>query len=130
MSYSITKRLEGKTFEEAIALITKGLANEGFGVLSTVDMKQTLKTKLNADFKRYTILGACNPSFANILLNDEDLMGLFLPCNVVIQEDGENKVKVSAIDPSSFINLINDERIEEIILQVRDRLTRAVASIA
>ncbi len=130
MSYSFSKTLEGKSFEEAVALITTELGNEGFGVLSSVDMKQTLKTKLDVDFKRYTILGACNPSFANILLNDEDLMGLFLPCNVVIQEDGENKIKVSAIDPSSFINIVNDEKIETIILQVRDRLSRAIESIA
>ncbi len=130
MSYSFTKTLEGKTFEEAVALITKELANEGFGVLSTIDIKQTLKIKINADFKRYTILGACNPSFANILLNDEYLMGLFLPCNVVVQEDGENKIKVSAIDPSSFIDIVSNKSIENIILQIRDKLSRAIESIA
>jgi len=128
MSYSFSKRLENTTFEEAVALITKGLANEGFGILSSVDMKQTLKTKLDEDFKRYTILGACNPSFANILLNDEDLMGLFLPCNVVVQEDGD-AIKVSAIDPSSFINIVNDEKIEAIILQVRDRISGAIETL-
>ena len=86
MSYYFNKIIKGKTFEEAIELVTAELKNEGFGVITEIDVQETLKKKLDVDFKKYKILGACNPMFAHKALLLEDKVGVFLPCNIVIEK--------------------------------------------
>ena len=86
MSYYFNTLLKGKSFEEAIELVTTELKKEGFGVLTEIDVKETLKNKIDVDFKKYKILGACNPHFAYKALQSEDKIGVFLPCNVIVEE--------------------------------------------
>lgn len=98
MSYYFSKALE-ISFDEAVAKVTEELKQEGFGVLTEIDVKQTLKKKLDVDFRKYKILGACNPPFAYQALQLEDKIGVMLPCNVVVQENDEGSVEISAVDP-------------------------------
>lgn len=86
MSYYFSKIVKGKTFEEAIEMVTVELKKEGFGVLTEIDVQVTLKKKIEVDFRKYVILGACNPHFAHQALLNEDKIGVFLPCNVIVQE--------------------------------------------
>src|SRR3990172_949364 len=98
MSYHISKTVS-MSFDEAIAKVKGELSKEGFGVLTEIDVKGTLKKKLDVDFKQYTILGACNPTFAYKALQMEDKIGTMLPCNVLVQENAQGQIEVSAIDP-------------------------------
>jgi uncharacterized protein (DUF302 family) len=98
MSYYFSKIVDD-SFEGAIERVTKHLADAGFGVLTTIDVSATLKKKIDVDFKRYTILGACNPGFAHKALLAEDKIGTMLPCNVIVQEMADGKVEVAAVDP-------------------------------
>lgn len=109
MSYYFSKILKDKKFDEAIELVTSYLKNEGFGILTEIDVKATLKKKINADFKKYVILGACNPHLAHQALLAEDKIGVFLPCNVIVEEHENGDVEVSAVDPmASMIAVAND----------------------
>ena len=99
MSYHISKTLKNTNFNEAIDKTTAALKEEGFGVLTEIDIKDTLKKKIDADFKQYTILGACSPHFAHQALQAEDKIGLMLPCNVIVEEHDNGEVEVSAVDP-------------------------------
>ena len=98
MSYYFNKTIE-QNFEDAIEKVTEELKKEGFGVLTEIDVKATLKKKLDVDFRKYQILVACNPGFAHKALLSESKVGTMLPCNVVVQENDEGKVEVSAVDP-------------------------------
>ena len=98
MSYYFSKTLE-MPFVQAIQHVTEALAGKGFGVLTTIDVRATMKKKLDIDFRPYTILGACNPEFAHKALQTEDMIGTMLPCNVVVQEIGKGLMEVSAVDP-------------------------------
>lgn len=124
MSYHFSKMLD-LSFEEAIARVTEELKKEGFGILTQIDVKETLKKKLNADFRKYIILGACNPSFAYKALQLEDKIGLMLPCNVIVQERGEGAVEVSAVDPVASMQAVDNQKLREVAGEVRERL-RAV----
>jgi uncharacterized protein (DUF302 family) len=115
-------------FDEALARVTAELQKEGFGVLTEIDVRETLKRKLNADFRRYKILGACNPPFAHQALLAEEHIGLMLPCNVVVQEKGGH-VEVSAVDPLASMAGIHNDKLREIAGQVRSRLERVIHSI-
>lgn len=109
MSYYFSKILKEKDFEKALEKVTLGLKNEGFGVLTEIDIAQTLKKKLDVDFKKYRILGACNPPYAYEALKQEDKIGLFLPCNVVVLENEDGDIEVAAVDPvASMISVKND----------------------
>jgi len=128
MSYYFNKTV-GMTFEETITKVTEELKKEGFGVLTEIDVKETLKRKLNVDFRPYKILGACNPPFAYQALQAEDKIGLMLPCNVIVQEISPGLVEIAAIDPASTMQGIGNPALIKIAEQVREKLRKVVASI-
>jgi uncharacterized protein (DUF302 family) len=116
-------------FDEAIARTTKALKDEGFGIITEIDVKETLKEKLGVDFRRYKILGACNPALAHEALEIEDKVGTMLPCNVVVQEMGEGKVEVAAIDPLASMASIDNPELKTVANGVRERLRNVIASL-
>ena len=124
MSYHITKEV-AMSFDEAEARVTAELQREGFGVLTKIDVQATLREKLGVEFRRYTILGACNPAFAHQALLAEDRIGLLLPCNVVVQERA-GTVEVSAVDPRVAMAGVENARLSGIAEEVRARLARVI----
>ncbi len=128
MSYYFSKTIEAP-FDEAIRRVTDALAANGFGVLTTVDVQATLKKKIGAEFRPYTILGACNPQFAHKALQSEDKIGTMLPCNVVIQEREDGRVEVSAVDPVASMTAVRNPGLESIAGEVRDVLKRIVMDL-
>ena len=115
--------------EEAEARVTEALAEEGFGVLTKIDVKATLKQKLDVDFRPYTILGACNPAFAHQALELENKIGTMLPCNVVVQAAGEGRVEVAAVDPVASMSAVENEQLTPVAEEVRERLRRVIDSL-
>jgi uncharacterized protein (DUF302 family) len=105
------------------------LKEQGFGVLTEIDVKRTLKEKLDAEFQRYIILGACNPPLAHRALQAEEEIGLLLPCNVIVYETGPGRCRVSALDPGMMVELSGNEVLEEIAKEARERLRKALASL-
>jgi uncharacterized protein (DUF302 family) len=124
MSYGYKKEVD-LTFENAVIKTKEELAKEGFGVLTEIDVKATLKKKLNVDYDNYIILGACNPPFAYNALKVEKEIGLLLPCNVIVFEDN-GKVYVSAILPSVAMAMVNNSNLNEIAIEVEEKLKRVV----
>jgi uncharacterized protein (DUF302 family) len=114
--------------ERAVEKVTEELKKEGFGVLTTIDVTETLKKKLGVDFKKYVILGACNPPFAYKALQTEEEIGLLLPCNVIVHEKG-GKTSVSAFDPMVMMTMMGDEKMRPIAEEVKRRLERVIASV-
>lgn len=125
MSYYFSKFVDD-SFDEAIERVTEHLANEGFGVLTTIDVSATLKKKLDVDFQRYTILGACNPGYAHKALLAEDKIGTMLPCNVIVQETADGKVEVAAVDPMASMMAIENESLGGIASEVRSKLQSVI----
>ncbi len=123
----IGKRLN-LTFDTAMERTRAALTAQGFGVLTEIDIRKTLKEKLDVDFRRYTILGACNPPFAHRALSADLEVGLLLPCNVVLYEDGAGTV-VRAMDPQAVLGLMTNPAITSLAREVRDRLVRAFATL-
>ena len=124
MSYYFSKIVDD-SFEDAIERVTGLLGDEGFGVLTTIDVSATLKKKLDVDFQRYIILGACNPGYAHKALTAEDKIGTMLPCNVIVQEvDG--KVEVAAVDPMASMMAIENEALGGIATEVREKLKAVI----
>jgi len=117
-------------YEQAVQKTTEALKAEGFGVLTEIDVKATLKQKLNADFRRYVILGACNPPLAHRALNAEPQIGLLLPCNVVVQEGSDGGVVVSIADPRAMFTLVENRAVEPVAEEADARLRRVMASLA
>ena len=128
MSYAFTREVN-LTYEEAIVKVTEELKKEGFGVLTEIDVKATLKKKLDVDFNKYIILGACNPSFAYKSLQAQEDIGLLLPCNVIIYENKEGKTIVSAINPKDMLSVIPNTELDEISTQVAEKLSRVVDNV-
>jgi uncharacterized protein (DUF302 family) len=128
MSYYFSKILN-VSFDEAILKVTDELKKEGFGILTDIDVKEALKKKLNVDFKKYRILGACNPPFAYQALLKEDKIGTMLPCNVIVQEISEGKVEVAAIDPIASMQAIENPELGEIATQVQAKLRKVVENL-
>jgi uncharacterized protein (DUF302 family) len=128
MSYYFSKTLN-VSFDEAVARVTEELRKEGFGILTDIDVQATLKKKLNADFRKYRILGACNPPFAYQALQAEDKIGLMLPCNVIVQELSEGKVEVAAIDPIVSMQAINNPLLGNVAQQVHAKLKKVIESL-
>ncbi len=118
------------TFEQAIAKVTEALKTEGFGVLTEIDVKATLKKKLDIDKRPYTILGACNPKLANQALDADPDIGLLLPCNVVVREEENGAITVAFMDPSAVLKLVDREGIEALAGEVRSRLQRVSEAIS
>lgn len=128
MSYYLAKTVP-LSFEEAISRTTVALKNEGFGILTDIDVQATLKNKLGADMPKYRILGACNPSFAHQALQLEDKLGVLLPCNVIVREESQGQTEVAAIDPVSSMARVGNPRLVAVAEDVRTRLQRAVDSV-
>ena len=128
MSYHFTKSCR-MSFEDAIKKIVEELRKEGFGILTEIDVKETLKKKLDVDFRKYKILGACNPPFAYQALQAEDKIGTMLPCNVIVQETAEGTVEVSAVDPVASMQAIHNPQLEGIAEQVRAKLEKVIANL-
>ena len=116
-------------FDEALARIPDALKKEGFGVLTEIDVKQTLKEKLDVDFRRYRILGACNPPFAHKALEHSLDVGLLLPCNVIVYEGDDGRTVVSAIDPIQMMAVMDDPGMREVAEEVQARLQKVIDSL-
>ena len=116
----------GKTvscdFEQAIEQVTEALKTEGFGVLTEIDVKATLKKKIDVDRRPYTILGACNPMLANQAINADPDIGLLLPCNVLVREEDDGSVSVNFMDPKAVLGLVQREGVEDLAMEVRGKL--------
>jgi uncharacterized protein (DUF302 family) len=118
------------SYEEAIGRATEALKTQGFGVLTTIDVKQTLKIKLDRDFRKYVILGACNPALASRALDAELDVGLLLPCNVVVYETGPHSAVVAAMVPMAALSVVGENApLSEVAAEADDRLRRALASL-
>ena len=128
MIYHFTKRLQ-VPFETAIVQVTEALKQRGFGILTEIDVRQTLKKKLDVDFRPYRILGACNPPLAYQALQTEDKIGTMLPCNVIVQDVGDGTVEVSAVDPVASMAAIDNPQLTTIAATVQAKLREVVASL-
>ena len=127
MQYGFSKTID-LPYEQAIEKVTNELKKEGFGVLTSIDVKETLKQKINVDFKKYAILGACNPPIAHKALQEEEDLGLLLPCNVIVYEK-ENKTRVSIFDPMVMTWIMENDNMKPIATEVQERLQRVLAAI-
>lgn len=128
MGYVFSKTL-GLAFDDAVARTREALSAEGFGVITEIDVQKTLKTKIGVEFRRYLILGACNPALAHEALKLEANVGAMLPCNVVVQEAGEGRTEVSAIDPVASMQAIDNPGLKEKAGQVAAKLRSAIESL-
>jgi len=126
MKYYISKKIDA-TFDQAIDRVKESLAIEGFGVLSEINIHDKLKEKLDVDFRRYTILGACNPSYAFKALEHEDKIGTMLPCNVIVQELKKNTIEVAAIDPIASMMAVENPKLATIANEIKAKLERVIA---
>lgn len=129
MSYYMATTLDA-SFDEAIEQTEAALKTEGFGVLTRVDVQKTLKTKIDVDFRPYTILGACNPALAHEALQLEDKVGTMLPCNVVVQQKADGQVEVAAINPVASMQAIENPQLQQAAELVRDKLSKVIDSLA
>ena len=128
MKYYTNKIVEGN-FDEVIEKVTNALKEEGFGVLSDIDVKSTMKEKLDVDFRNYRILGACNPPNAHKALTAEPHIGLMLPCNLVVQEVEEGKVDVAAVDPKASMAAVENPELENVAEFIKERLERVINNL-
>ena len=118
------------TLQDAVEKVTGALKNEGFGVLTEINVRETLKKKLDVDFRGYVILGACNPSLAHQALTAEPQIGLLLPCNVVVQDSPEGGVLVTIADPRAMFSLVNNPALDPVVADAERRLRRVMESLA
>lgn len=128
MSYYISKNVD-YTFDQAIEKVTAELKEEGFGVLTEIDVKDTLKKKLDVDFKKYRILGACNPEFAHQALKHEDKIGTMLPCNVIVEEHEDGSVEISAVDPMASMQAVENAQLGAVAGEVKSRLQKVIEAV-
>jgi uncharacterized protein (DUF302 family) len=125
MSYYFSKTVH-MNFKKATSRAIEELKNEGFGILTEIDVTETLKRKLNVDFPHYTILGACNPSFAYKALQAEPLIGVMLPCNVIIRELEDGIIEVAAVDPLASMQAIHNEELQDIAGEIQVKLRKVI----
>jgi uncharacterized protein (DUF302 family) len=128
MAYYFSKTLPAG-FDEAVRQTTEALKREGFGIITEIDVKKTLKDKIGADFRSYRILGACNPKLAHEALQLEDKIGTMLPCNVVVQDVGGGKTEIAAIDPVASMQAIDNPKLREAATRVQAMLKRVIESL-
>ena len=128
MSYYFNKIVSGE-FSKVVENVTKELKKEGFGILTEIDVKATLKKKLDVDFRNYLILGACNAPFAYKALQVEEKVGAMLPCNVIIQEKPEGKIEVSAVDPVVSMQAIDNIMLVEVVQVIKSKLKKVIDNI-
>jgi len=129
MSASGFKTLLSLPYETAIEKVTEALKVEGFGVLTSIDVKETLKKKLDVDFRRYAILGACNPPLAHKALSARPEIGLLLPCNVIVYEEDENSTVVNITNPMAMFNFMDDNSLESVANEAHQRLQRVAEAL-
>ncbi len=128
MNYYFNKTLN-EDFDKVIEKVTEELKNEGFGILTEIDVKETLKKKLDVDFKKYKILGACNPPYAHKALEAEDKIGTMLPCNVIVQEIEEGTVEVAAVNPMASMQAVENEKLTEVADEITSRLEHVIGKL-
>lgn len=128
MTYYFAKTLT-TPFDKAVGSVTAALKDEGFGVLTSIDVQATLKEKLDAEFPRYMILGACSPTLAHKALLAENKIGTMLPCNVIVRDDGDGKTEVAAVDPVSSMQAVGNPALAEVASTVQEKLTRVIHSL-
>jgi uncharacterized protein (DUF302 family) len=125
MAYYFSRKINAG-FEEAVSRVTESLKNQGFGILTEIDVGATLKKKLDVDFRPYRILGACNPPFAYKALQAEDKIGTMLPCNVIVQQTDGGDIEIAAIDPAASMAAVDNPALEEIAATIGKKLSTAV----
>ena len=128
MSYYFSKILD-ISFDDAIAKVTEALKEEGFGVLTEIDVKETLKKKIDVDFHPYRILGACNPKLAHQALTAEDKIGTMLPCNVIVQQLDGGKIEIAAVDPAASMAAVQNDDLGKIAGTVRAKLSQVIETL-
>jgi len=129
MNYDMTKTVD-MTYEETIEKVTEELKNVGFGILTTIDVKETFKKKIDKEFRKYIILGACNPNLAYSALNSEIELGLLLPCNVIVYEESENKTVLSILNPDLMADIAKDsEALKEVSSEAKELLSEVLSKV-
>ena len=129
MAYYFNKIVQSKSFDEVIDQTTAALKTEGFGVLTEIDIQKALKEKIGVDFKKYKILGACNPHFAHKALLAEDKVGVFLPCNVIVEEHKNGDIEVSAVDPIASMSAIKNKSLGGLAMEVQEKMNRVIEKL-
>lgn len=129
MNFYFSKTVTNQNFEDALKNVTEALKTEGFGILTEINVKETFKKKLDVDFKKYIILGACNPHFAHKALLLEDKLGVFLPCNIVVEEHDNGEVEVSAVDPVASLSPVENKIVENIASEIQQKLKHVIESL-
>lgn len=129
MSYFISTILKEKNFEKAIEAVKAELGKEGFGVPAEIDMQGTFKKKINVDFRKYRILGACNPAFAHKAVESEKNIGVLLPCSVIVQENDKDQVEVAAVDALASMSTVENPTVQEIATEINRRLERVIKNL-
>jgi uncharacterized protein (DUF302 family) len=129
MAYTFTTKLKNKTINETKELVAQELKKIGFGVLTEIDMKETLKNKLDKDIKDYVILGACNPSLVFQALEKENKIGAFLPCNVIVQKTSDSEIEVSVIDPAALMQSVDNPELESFASQVQIQMKEMISNL-
>ena len=129
MAYTIDRAFEASDFDDVVRRTKEALSKEGFGVLTEIDVKATMKKKLDADVEDYLILGACNPKMAHEAMKLEPRVGAMLPCNVIVRKTGKQTVEVCAIDPVELMVSINNDQLKTLAAQVRNMLGKVVNAI-
>jgi uncharacterized protein (DUF302 family) len=129
MNYYFSKEVTGHTLPALREAITAALQKEGFGILTEIDMQATMKKKLNKDYRPFLILGACNPQFADKVLQEDPHISTLLPCNVVLREVGDAVVEISMMDPEAAMGMVNNTSIMHLAAEVREKLVRALQSV-
>ncbi len=129
MSYYFSAIISNKSFDEAVALVAEELKKEGFGILTEIDVKDTLKKKIDVEFRPYRILGACNPHFAHRALAIDGNIGVFLPCSVVVEQGEMDKINVSIVDPISAMSSVDNKELAGLAMEVQEKLRRVAANL-
>lgn len=130
MSYYTSTILKTKDFDQALERVTAALKAEGFGVLTEIDVQATLKKKIDVDFKKYRILGACSPAYAHKALSQEDKIGVFLPCNVVVEENDNGEIEVSAVNPIASMMAVENEGLGPIAKEIKAKLEKVIEGLS
>lgn len=129
MSYYFAKTLSGRNFDDVVSQVTEALQSEGFGILTEIDVRATMKKKLDKDFRDYRILGACNPPLAHEALTAEDKIGTMLPCNVIVQARDDGGIEVAAVDPVASMQAVQNAQLSGIAETVREKLRHVIESL-
>jgi uncharacterized protein (DUF302 family) len=130
MSYHFSTHLHGRSFEQAVEEVVGALQEEGFGVLTDINVAATLKKKIGEDIRPYRILGACNPRFAHKAIQVEGHIGVFLPCNVLLQQHSEDDIEVSAVDPIASMSSVENESLGAVASEVQEMMKRVIAKLS